>query len=252
MAGFGFVVAVRRVDEEPLVQAVLAGLQRWLRVVGLEFHYRRRPDRFDVTVDGPLPAMQAALIRAGREAYALAEGFPTPPGMQRRERIARRVIQRGLARGVGRTTDDVLELAAMMGGTPRSYHFDPVDHPVVDYRMAELGWLLGRYHVGDATPEQAVEELHTVAELVLGVVLDVGWEDRAFQEQVDEAHRRRLLSAHDREALTGLKNHRKRVRHRRALSSDEEVEAVLPDVLGALHRLVAQVQKVERRKTAPQ
>lgn len=240
MAGFDFAVKVANPIEDAFIRRLLHATQLRCRQRSVAVKYRREGSGYRVTVDGPLTNIQSSRAPLALMLAGMIDAVPSPLTRRRRMQVGRRVLL-GYVRGAWDVTIDVLDLSRMLNGSFSSYVFDAVDDPLVQYRLDGLTRVLQDWNNEDATPEQTLEELHTVAEFVMGSMLGERWDDRAYSEQAAEMVRRSLLSEPDGVVLLDLKDKRKAVRHHRGTMDRVELTALLPDALAVLHRLVARL-----------
>lgn len=240
MAGYDFDVKVRTATEDALLRRLLHGMQLGCRQRGVTLRYRRVEGGYCVTVDGPLTNIQASRTPLTIALGAMAEVVDVPLPRARRLQIGRRIL-RGYVRGAWDITTSVLDTARMLDGTPGSYVFDAVEDQVIQYRLDGLTSILEAWQNDHAPSEQALEELHAVAELTMGFLLGEHWDDRSFSEQAAEMVTQGLMTADHRDVLIELKNRRRAVRHHLATMSRDELAARLPRVLAAIHAIVARL-----------
>jgi hypothetical protein len=167
VAGFDFYVRYREA-ELSLLRALLAKFQRVCRSYELEMHYRKNDDsRFYLTVDGPLPRMQALVPLLVTILPPFAEGSPPPPGREQRIRLANRLTKL-YWEGVLDMAETIYAVAGYMSGTPNSLFFDTREHaPEIDNRLWSLSMALVAYENGMIGPAQMLEEIHTSLEWVM-------------------------------------------------------------------------------------
>jgi hypothetical protein len=237
VAGYDFFVKVGTPTEDALLRPLLHGLQLRARQRWVTIHYRRRGDEYYVTVDGPLTNMQSSRGPIASALGGIADAADVPLSRRRRLQIGRRVL-RGYVRGAWDATISVLELAHDLGGVPSSFIFDSVADRVIEYRLDGLTSALEAWQNEEAPTEQALEELHAVAELSMGFLLGEAWDDRSFAEQVGEMVRRGWMSSEHQAALLELKDRRRSIRHHRGQMPRDELWERLPAVLAALHSIV--------------
>jgi hypothetical protein len=240
MAGFDFRVKVANPTEDAFIRRLLHATQLRCRQRWVTLRYRRDGSGYYVTVDGPLTNIQSTRAPLALMLAGMIDAVPSALTRRRRMQVGRRVLL-GYVRGAWDITVEVLDLSRMLKGTFSSYVFDAVDDPVVQYRLDGLTSVLQEWNNENASPEQTLEELHTVTELIMGSMLGERWDDRAYSEQAAEMVRRSLLSERDGAVLLDLKDRRRAVRHHRGTMDRVQLAALLPDALAVLHRLVARL-----------
>jgi hypothetical protein len=124
---------------------------------------------FDVTVDGPLVMMESLFEQLAVELPAFAEGARTP-NVPPRERVslAWDVIE-AYFEGLGDIRSSIFSLWDALGlgdygSAPLSYVFDAGMASHLSGRLRGLTRALGLFR---AAAEQAIEEVHTIAEALL-------------------------------------------------------------------------------------
>lgn len=240
MAGYDFTVEVRDATEDALLRQMLRGLQLRCRQRWVEVKYRRTADGYYVTVDGPLMNIQASRAPMAISLAAIADATEVPLPRPQRLRVGHRILQ-GYIRGAADVSASVHDAARQLEAMPASLLFDPVGEQPIQYRLDGLTDMMEAWLNGQATTEQALEELHAIAELTMGFVLGAEWDDRSFAAQAAEMVATKRLSAAQHDALIALKNRRRDVRHHLGTMAREELMDQLPSVLGAIRSIVARI-----------
>lgn len=248
MAGFDFYEKYAS-DTEPLLRALLRKLQRVCRAYELEVHFthERRSERYYVTVDGPLPMMQASAMALATVLPAFADGYNTPSDGRRRSRLAGR-LTRNYWRHVLRMGEMVFDVTDRVGGVPTSFVFD-TDHHDDDLndRMWSLSRTLIAYENGEVGPAQIVEEVHTGLEWLLQRALGNSRAKRMTYAQMLQAMRDcSVIDPPTYEAALRMKDIRRDAKHRGKAAGRESVNEVLPASLAACHRLLAYIAPNEQ------
>ena len=171
MAGFDFDV-LAGANERAFFKHLLRLAQLQARRFGGEIKYRWK-DRvgYSVKVDGPLQAIESLARSLGASIQSLAEGTPHE-SFNLRKRIQMGVrITSGYTDNLAEITDLVREVSTDFGGAPNSYTFPLIGNPALDSMLVCLTGILADYHSGLREPRVVAEEIHTVIENLMYLVL---------------------------------------------------------------------------------
>ena len=190
MAGFDFEFNSKP-DEEILQRQILRWLQAASRSLGLELRYRKEPGTFHVSLNGPLPAMQALAIYCYSELEAIASAASAPPNRSRRRRVLARLLDAFEERldDMVESIDELVQIHEADGWTvvPRSLSFHPgsrshLEPSLQAFRLALIQSLIGRI-----TIRSLLEECHTTIEHLMNALLSTAERGSlSFEEKVDK------------------------------------------------------------------
>ena len=246
MAGFDFDVPYKE-PELALMRALLMKLQRFCRSKGLEMHYRCEvtPDRFYVTVDGPLPAMQASVPILARVMPAFAEGANDPPDRRRRMRCAVRLMRaywKGvlhISETISQFSNYISNMGAFPAATSNSFFFDPTinDEAMAD-RLWSLSMTLIAYENGEIQAPQILEEIHTALEWVMQAAIGRTTRNLTYAQMAESLRDGGKISVDLCEAIIGMKDLRRGAKHRSERVGHDDFNVYLQPCLDAIHQLM--------------
>jgi hypothetical protein len=242
VAGFEFYAPYRADDDEPLLRALIAKLQRVGRSYELDVHFEheRRERRYYVRVDGPLPMMQSAVPALANVLPPFAEGANSPGDRRKRIRLAE-ALARTYWRGVLRMSDMVFDVGRKLRATPSSFLFDTQAHvDAIDDRMWSLSRALVAYENGEVGPPQILEEIHTGLEWIMSEAIGPSTAKGLTYAGMAE-HLRRIGTLSDEAAATiiKMKDLRRGAKHHGRPVDRDEVNELLHTCVEACHHLLS-------------
>lgn len=235
MAGFDFTFRCR--DEyEPLGRILLRRAQELAKNFDLEFRYRVVPSGWYVTVDGPLPSMQALIQPMVVQLAPLADGFPKPKLRSQRRRVAERLVNE-YCDGAARMREMIEDLSRQLGGTPSSYFFDEGSATHLTAQVREFERSLILFHNGLISASTFAEGAHTVTEAVLKACLPRNKGQGSFAELLDQVAEAAELAPGHKQTLLRLKERRRMAKHRGQRVRHADMAADFGNMIAALHCL---------------
>jgi hypothetical protein len=220
----------------PLGRILLRRGQELATNFDLEFRYRAVSGGWYVTVDGPLPSVQALIQPIVVQLAPLADGFPKPKSRSQRRRVAQRLID-DYCNGVAGIREMVEDVSRQLGGTPNSYFFDEgsATHLSAQVRDFERSMIL--FHNGLMSASELAEGAHMATEALLKACLPPNERRGSFAELLGRVAEAADLAPEHTQTLLKLKDRRKMAKHKGQRVKHAEMAADVGDVIGALHCL---------------
>jgi len=223
-------------DQTELCRNLLRRAQTIAKNLDLQFRYERDGTAWTVTVDGPLPSMQAMIPLLAAHTRPFADGFSHPANRAKRMRAAERLIN-AYCDAAGKTRRMIEEHADFLQGTHYSYFLDPGGATHLLGHTDEFANSLILFHIGEISASQLCEEAHTMAETLLRASVEKAVRGEAFGKLLSEARSAARLDDDEVRALSQLKDWRKHAKHRGGRVPYAAFAAELPTIIGALHKL---------------
>ena len=231
-----------------LGRSFLRRTQRLARNFDLKLKYRLDSNGWYVTVDGPLPSMQALIQPLVLQIFPFAEGFSNPKALRRRRQLAHRFVNEYI-KGVRGITEMIESVAESLGGTPNAYFFNEGHATHLSALVREFEKSLILFHNGLISASQFAEEAHTMAEALLKACLPKKKRNEIFAILLNRVAEISNLKPQHKTALLELKEKRKRAKHRGQRIKYKDMVNDIDDLLSALHYLFKYLRNSNRQNT---
>lgn len=242
MAGFDFTFRCSG-GRRPLGRVLLRRAQELAKNLDLEFRYRAVPRGWYVTVDGPLPNLQAMILPMVLQLAPLADGSPAPKLRSQRRRVAERLVNSYCDR-VAAIREMIEDLSRQLGGTPNSYFFDEGCTTHLSGQVREFERSLILFHNGMMSASAFAEGAHTLVEAVLKASLPRIHRNDSFAELLDRVTKASQLPPEHKQTLVRLKHKRRMAKHRSQRVKHADMVADLSDLIAALHGLFRYLRQI--------
>lgn len=240
MAGFEFVHAVAP-DERELTSRLLRRGQQLARNLDLVLRYHGARGSWHVTVDGPLPSMQALILPLSTDWRPFAEGSARPPRLARRRLIAQSLLDAYLD-GLGGMRESVEEIAELLGGTAASYFINVGSSTHLVAQCRNLTHALIRFHNSQVPASSLVEELHTSVEALSRALIPKSERSGTFAAVFARAASSAGLTEAQKATVLQLKDKRRGAKHRGQQVSAQWLNRNLRDTLDAIQLLAKAIR----------
>jgi len=235
MAGFDFTFRCRD-GRIPLGRVLLRRTQEIATNLDLQFRYRAVLGGWYVTVDGPLPSMQAMIQPMVLQLAPVADGYPKPKSRSQRRRVAERLVN-SYCDGVAGIRGMIEDLSRQLGGTPNSCFFDEGCATHLSGQVREFERSLIFFHNGLMSASTFAEGAHTLVEAVLKASLPSNGSHGSLAELLDRVAEASQLAPEHEQVLLRLKDRRRMAKHHGQRVRHVDMATDVGDLIAALHCL---------------
>lgn len=235
MAGFDFTFRCKG-GSVLLGRALLRRAQRLATNFDLKFRYRATPSGWYVTVNGPLPCMQALIHPMVVQFLPFADGFQKPKSRSQRRRVIEQLVNEYCG-GLLNIQKMIEDISHKVGGTPKSYFFNEGSATHLSAQLREFERLLILFHNGLVSASEFAEGAHTITESVLKACLPPNERRSSFADLLNRVAQITGLVPDHKQALLRLKDRRKMAKHRGQRVRYADMAADLDTIVAALHFL---------------